>query len=540
MAVGPRLRLGCIAVAIAGASLVVPASLLAEPAPTPTTEARATRGTKLPALNDGHKVARFALIIGNNQPESAETPRLRYADDDAIATHELLREAGIDTQLLVRIDEETKGLHPGAVSDGLPRLADLDRVFSALADRMRAYIARGIAVELLLFYSGHGDVDRGEGYVVMEDGHLTRTKLFELLARSPAARNHVVVDACKSYFLAFDRGPGGERAPYDGVLGRDPVPARLANTGFILSTSSDRESHEWERFQAGILSHELRSALRGAADADLDGVVTYRELGAFLVRANQAIVNRRYRPDFMVRPPSNEFRTELLAWKDHDSSGVLRIEATARAGHIYVETARGERLLDAHPADNRALLLHVPAERPLFVRRSDDSAEQEIARAPAPPITFLTVSRSGVIKRGALNLALEQLFALPFAPSEVEAFERRARTPDAGVTRAVPRAHWKSTLRWVAGSIAVAAAASAVASGGLALDRYFSGGHGSQVDIASSNHAVRRLDIFAAACLAVAGVAGVTWAGATWWRAGSPGVERGREGETIISFSREF
>jgi len=103
--------------------------------------------------------------------------------------------------------------------------------------------------------------------------------------------------------------------------------SRARRNCFILSTSSDRDSHEWERFQAGILSHELRSALRGAADANLDGVVTYRELGAFLVRANQAIVNRRYRPDFMVRPPSNEFRTELLAWKDRDASGLLRIEA---------------------------------------------------------------------------------------------------------------------------------------------------------------------------------------------------------------------
>ena len=528
-----------MAVAIAGAILAVPTALAAAPLTT-TTEAHATPGTKPPKPNDGRKVVRFALVIGNNQPESAETPRLRYADDDAIATHELLREAGVDTQLLVRFDDESKGLHPNAVSDGLPRLADLERVFSALADRMRADIARGAAVEMLFFYSGHGDVDRGEGYVVLEDGRLTRTKLFELLARSPAGHNHVVVDACKSYFLAFDRGPGGERAPYEGMLGRDPVPARLANTGFILSTSSDRDSHEWERFQAGILSHELRSALRGAADANLDGVVTYRELGAFLVRANQAIVNRRYRPDFMVRPPSNEFRTELLAWKDRDASGLLRIEATAAAGHIYVETARGERLLDAHPADNQALLLYVPTERPLFVRRSDDTAEQEIARAPAPPVTVLTLIRSEVVKRGALHLALEQLFALPFAPSEVEAFERRAMTPDAGVTRAEPMVNRRRTLRWVAGSIAITAAAGALASGSVAVERYFSNAHASQVDIASSNHTVQRLDIAAVACLAVAGVAGLTWAGATWWRTTAPGVERGHAGETIVSLTRSF
>jgi hypothetical protein len=48
------------------------------------------------------------------------------------------------------------------------------------------------------------------------------------------------------------------------------------------------------------LSHELRSALRGAADADRDARVTYAELGAFLKVANRAIPNERFRPDFLV------------------------------------------------------------------------------------------------------------------------------------------------------------------------------------------------------------------------------------------------
>ena len=79
---------------------------------------------------------------------------------------------------------------------------------------MRARAAQGEVVELLIFYSGHGDVDRGEGFVVLEDRRLTRTMLYALLARSPAAHNHVFIDACKSYFLAFDRGPGGYGPPH--------------------------------------------------------------------------------------------------------------------------------------------------------------------------------------------------------------------------------------------------------------------------------------------------------------------------------------
>lgn len=45
-------------------------------------------------------VARFAVVIGNNQPETTQGAVLRYADDDAVATHRLLVEAGVDSTLL--------------------------------------------------------------------------------------------------------------------------------------------------------------------------------------------------------------------------------------------------------------------------------------------------------------------------------------------------------------------------------------------------------------------------------------------------------
>ncbi len=53
--------------------------------------------------------------------------------------------------------------------------------------------------ELFVFYSGHGDVAHGEGYVMLEDRRLTRRMLYQLLASSGAERNHVIVDACKPF-----------------------------------------------------------------------------------------------------------------------------------------------------------------------------------------------------------------------------------------------------------------------------------------------------------------------------------------------------
>ena len=66
-------------------------------------------------------LARFAIVIGNNRAEAADTPSLRYADDDAVATHELLVEAGVDSRLLARLDPDSQRLHPGLTPAGWRR-----------------------------------------------------------------------------------------------------------------------------------------------------------------------------------------------------------------------------------------------------------------------------------------------------------------------------------------------------------------------------------------------------------------------------------
>jgi hypothetical protein len=73
----------------------------------------------------GQPVARFAIVIGNNRPEDATRPVLRYADDDAVATHRLFVEAGVDSLLLARLDDQSRRLHAGLVPFGAPRWAEL-------------------------------------------------------------------------------------------------------------------------------------------------------------------------------------------------------------------------------------------------------------------------------------------------------------------------------------------------------------------------------------------------------------------------------
>lgn len=455
-------------------------------------------------------VARFAIVIGNNQPDGNRAEPLRFADDDAVATHRLLMDAGVESHLLVTLDADSQRLHSSLNRDGTPSLRDLERVFSAISSEVRAHTQRGEATELLLFYSGHGDAEHGEGYVVLEDEHLTRSRLFSLLSRSPATRNHVFVDACKSYFLVYAKGPGGRRSAYAPAFVESAIPGQLANTGFVLSTSSDRDSHEWDHYQAGIFSYELRSALRGAADANHDGRINYAELGAFLSVANSGIKNAKLRPDFMVRPPRSGATGEILGWKAETAA--LRL--TGPSGHLYVETAQGERLLDAHPAAGEFVNVHLPELRPLFVRKDDESAEYVLTnQTSGEELALLTPTVPEVGRKGALNLALQQLFAAPFGSENVHEFEVQSMLvlpplETADVPTATP-AH--STLGTVAGWVAIGAGGAALTLTGASIATSLSSKGESQVEVERHNQQVRTLNIASAVGYAIAGVAGLTW-----------------------------
>lgn len=448
---------------------------------------------------------RFAVVIGNNRPESAGEVTLRYADDDAVATHRLLSEAGVHSVLLTTLDSETRRGDDAARPDGPPTWSALSAALYGHFEKMRS-AAEGD--ELLIFYSGHGDVAHGEGYVMLEDRRLTRRLLYQLLTRSPALRNHVIIDACKSYFLAFERGPGGERADYAGAFNDAQVPARLANTGFILSTSSDRDSHEWERFQAGIFSHEVRSALRGAADLDGNGRISYAELGAFLTTANQGIHNRRFRPDFAIRPPSRELDTELLSWQSE-----VAMTLTGEPGHLYVESASGDRLLDVHPSKEQTLALRLPVERPLFIRRADDTVEFKLTGTAPTRLEALTGYGTQTSRRGALHLAFEQLFQVPFGTAQLAGFAAQRAQGEQLLKIETQRAHDRSRrlTRRALGFSTVGLLALGLALSAVTIERYAAGQNASQLDRSALNQTLGQLEPAVGVTLGAAVVTGTAW-----------------------------
>jgi hypothetical protein len=368
--------------------------------------------------------AAFALIIGVNHGVDPELPTLRYADDDAALYQRLFRNLGARTYVLTRADENTRRLHPQVAAEaGEPTAAGLESAVRQLAGDVAQARQRGVPTVLYVLYAGHGNARDGEGYVALEDARLDGRHLAELIHRIGALDNHLIVDACYSYYLVFSRGPtAAKRRPLAGFATFQEV-LDADHVGLLFSTSSARESHEWEAFQAGVFSHEVRSGLLGAADVDGDGRVSYREIAAFIERANQGVPNERFRPDVYARPPR---RGDVLVDLRDAQHRRIDLDGT-QTGHFLLEDGLGVRWADFHNGGGQSLhLLRPPSTEPLFLRRLSDDSEWTLAPSDEV-VTLASLERHAphASYRGAAHESFGAIFSLPFDEKQVRSYAFR-------------------------------------------------------------------------------------------------------------------
>src|SRR5882757_5916523 len=381
----------------------------------------ARAGGATPPVADPSARASFALIIGVNKSVDADAPLLRYADDDAARYLDLFRALGARSYVLTRLDENTRRMHQQVAAEAeAPVSAEYAKAIESLASDIRQARQRNVKTVVYFVYAGHGNVRDGHGYITLEDARIDGAQLeAEVLTKINADQTHFIVDACYSYFLAVGRGPGGQRhevhgfSEFGGLAARDSV-------GLLFSTSSAKESHEWAGFQAGVFSHEVRSGLYGAADANGDGQVSYREMAAFIERANASIANERYRSEIFARPPKD---SDVLM--DLRNRMGARVDVRgARSDHYFLEDSRGIRIADFHnDSDESAYLLRPLSAGRLYLRRTSDDSEFTIPTSPqVVALADLTVQEPRMRTRGAANDAFQSLFALPFGQRVVENF----------------------------------------------------------------------------------------------------------------------
>ncbi len=200
-------------------------------------------------------VATYALVVGANKGGPGQSD-LRYAEDDARRVGQLLVELG--------------GYQPEHVDVVLHPTPDQLRArINALADKLNADLVGGRPSRVFFYYSGHARasaLDLGADELLLVE---LRQRLFQL----PAKLTVVVLDACQSG--AFSRVKGAEPAADFSYNSRQQLDA--SGVAVLASSSGSELSQESEHLKSSYFTHHLLVGLRGASDANSDGLVTIDE-----------------------------------------------------------------------------------------------------------------------------------------------------------------------------------------------------------------------------------------------------------------------
>ncbi|MGC4123064.1 MAG: hypothetical protein QM765_52545 [Myxococcales bacterium] len=361
---------------------------------------------------------RFAVIVANNQSLDDGVAPLSYAVDDGAKYFELFQALGFRTQLMAAFGEDAARRHPEAAAASVaPQRAEVLAAIERAFGEIREARAAGQETHFYFVYTGHGNIGPNrEGYVNFADARFRRTDLYrEVLARSPATFNHVVLDACHSYFLVMKRGgpdkEGDLREAVRDFLKAEEL-ATYPNTGVILATSSSNETHEWSRWEAGIFSHELRSGLLGAADVDGDGQVGYAEAAAFVEAANATIDIPKARLRVFYRAPTSAPGVPVVDLAPLRAVPSLEIEAKD-AAQFHLEDGRGVRVADFHPSAEQSARVALIGQAPFWLRSGD--REAALPAEPSVLVSKLSFTPNGAAAKGSVELSFRKnLFVLPF------------------------------------------------------------------------------------------------------------------------------
>ncbi len=205
------------------------------------------------SADDG--IATYAIVVGSNAGGPGQAA-LRYAEDDARRVGALLVELGGYKSEQVDIV-----VHPTP--------DQLRARINVLADKLNADVAAGRQSRVFFYYSGHARataLDLGAKELLLIE---LRQRLFQL----PSKLTVVVLDACQSG--AFSRVKGAQPAADFSYNSRQQLDA--TGVAVLASSSGSELSQESEQLKSSYFTHHLLVGLRGASDANKDGLVTIDE-----------------------------------------------------------------------------------------------------------------------------------------------------------------------------------------------------------------------------------------------------------------------
>jgi hypothetical protein len=378
-----------------------------------------------------------ALIIGSNQAHFSDgakldtaLPALHYADDDAAAFHEFIAPIAASLELLTVLDRETQALYPDLASRaGVPTLEAVKRAVAALKQRILASQSRRDRQVVFVFFSGHGALgDDGRPALGLFDGGLTQDFLYhEILAQLPADELHLLVDACHAEAIVRPRDAAPQLEARIVPISVDRANQFLVQTtltrfphvGAIVAASTDNKAHEWDRLRHGIFTHELLSALRGAADVNRDRRLEYSEVYAFMSAANREVADVRARLSVVAKPPETNRRVALVSLSQFPPVRLAWLSGVPGSDQVVeISDERGRRLATLHGARDFHADLLLPAQSRIYVRGGDREASFRATSGEIVPFAGLEFTSAALRERSPLDDAIRRgLFAAAYGRS---------------------------------------------------------------------------------------------------------------------------
>ncbi len=382
------------------------------------------------ALSGEADTARYVVVMGYNGGAPDPRAPLRFSDDDAARLFELLSPSSERAFLLATFDAESAKLFPELTDVARePTREQLAQVLGEVQWLVRAKKKQGVRTELVFAFAGHGDVnDAGEGYVVLADGPFTRTDLeTQVIDPSPADVNHVIIDACSSYFMV---SRGGDAK--SGVVALTPKvlnvlkgttassAAARARTGVLVSTSGAAEVHESGELESGVFSFLLRSALAGAADNNGDGRVEYAEAAAFISAASAGLDDPRAKLSVHAEAPLQRPHVALMDLARSGATRFLKVDGK-QAVHVRILDAHGVPYAELNRAAGHGPVVLALQRDPFYVVQEGQKEALLVPRAAgAYALSSLSFEDSPAPR--AASEHLRGLFATPYGDDVVTGF----------------------------------------------------------------------------------------------------------------------
>jgi len=271
----------------------------------------------LPCLKAGQQTddlytRRFAFLVGANNG-GKDRITLRYAVDDAKAVQKVFEEMG------GLFPEDCRFLADPTRKAFLSEIIALNEQIQLAKEKFRR-------VEVIFYFSGHSD----EESLFLGEERISYVEFREMITSMGADVRIGILDSCASGALTLPKG----------VIKKPPFLMDTAydmkGYAFITSSSATEAAQESGRLKRSFFTHNLISAMRGAADRNQDGRITLNEAYQFafdgtLTQTEKTMAGPQH-PSYHIQMSGTGDVVITEIWK---STAVLVLKEDV-SGQIYI------------------------------------------------------------------------------------------------------------------------------------------------------------------------------------------------------------